>query len=173
LDARKRASSNSRVKTDSIPRACALAAVALSVALVVALAVTLPVTSATNIAASGSANGGMSRAGFAALMLALCAGLPLALLFGLSELRASPRPSVPARGRYTAPRAKSAPAIGPWSTVACTACVSAFMDFVAWRVWLANQPQPTSLSVPDLVSGAAVFVAFMAAWGVSVAANRH
>ena len=152
---------------------CALAVIATGGALAVGLAATLPAELATHFAGSGGVDGRMSRVGFAATMLILCFGLPLALLFGLSALRAPPRPSTPASGQYSVYRAKSASAIDPWAAASFASAFSAFMDFVAWRVWCANRSDPPALSAGGLAPAVVVFVCFIAAWAVAVSARRR
>lgn len=160
--------SNGRVRSDRLPKACAVAVIAIGTALCAVLVATLPREVATHFSGFGAADGRMSRAGFAAGMLALSAGLPLASLFGLLALRSPATPAFPARGGYSAPRVKGAPAVGPWAACAFAAGLSIFMDFVAWSVWEANRAAPPSMPSASLGPGVAVFVAFVAAWAVAV-----
>jgi hypothetical protein len=96
------------------------------------------------------------------------------MLLLLSRLRDSSPPSVPPSGRWSAPGNGARPSISPDAAAAFAADLSAFMDFLAWRVAAANQmPSGARLSMPAFWIGGLVFLAFLVAWSVSLIAARR
>jgi hypothetical protein len=157
-----------------MPRIVALLFLAISVVMVVWLGRDLPDNVASHFGGTGTPDGFMSRAGFVGTMIVMAGGLPLTMLLLLSRLRDSSPPSVPPSGRWSAPGNGARPSISPDAAAAFAADLSAFMDFLAWRVAAANQmPSGARLSMPAFWIGGLVFLAFLVAWSVSLIAARR
>lgn len=160
-------------RRDRIPRAAALAAIAVGAAFVCWVGSALPDPVASHFSSSGAADGRMSRPAFVALMLALGSAMPAAMLFWLRSLRAPARPAVPVIGGWSAPMGSGGRVVGPWAAASFAVGLAAFMDFVAWLACRANAAAAPSLPPSDVMPGVLTFVAFVAAWGVAVSLRRR
>ena len=157
-----------------MPRIVALLFLAVSVVTVVWLSRDLPDNVASHFSGTGTPDGFMSRAGFVGTMIVMAGALPLAMLLLLPRLRDSSPPSVSASGKWSAPGNGARPSISPASAAAFATGLSAFMDFLAWRVATANQmPSGARLSMPAFWIGGLVFLAFLVAWSVSLIAAQR
>ncbi len=155
-------------------RIAAFVLLAASACFVLWLGHGLPADVASHFDGAGRPDGSMSRTGFVATMIVMAVAPPPAMLLLLPRLRDTSRPNVPAAGRWSAPASGSQPAIGAGAAAAFAAGLSVFMDFAAWRVAAANAgPSAAALSMPAMWVGAAVFLAFVAAWSVWLVSRRR
>jgi hypothetical protein len=148
-----------------MPKIAATLFLTLSAAFVLWLCARLPGSVASHIDATGMPSCSMSRSVFGATMFGLAVLIPIALMLALPKLRDSSRPTVPTAGRWSVPASGSRHAITSGHAAAFAVSLSAFMDFVAWQVAVANQACGSpSLATAPLWAGIAFFSAFLAVW---------
>ncbi len=137
---------------------------ALSAAFVLWIGAGMPEWVASHFGPPGEPDGHISRGSFVTTMAAMAAGLPLAAWFLLRARPAGP-PKIPAAGLWRAPAASSRRAVGDARAAALCVALGALLDFVAWRVGVANQqPGADHLSNAPMWAGLAAFLVFVAAW---------
>lgn len=137
---------------------------ALSAAFVLWIGAGMPEWVASHFGPPGDPDGHMSRASFVPAMAAMAAGLPLAAWF-LLRVQPAGRPKIPVAGPWRPPAVAPRRAVSDARAAALCIALGALLDFVTWRVSVANQqPGANHLSNAPVWAGLAAFLVFVAAW---------
>jgi len=127
----------------------------------------LPSVVASHFVAGGAANGFMPREIYVALMLALAAGMPLAIALLASAVLAIPQRllSLPDRDYWLAPeRGDAARAFLFWHGVLLGVQLAAFLCFVHWLVVRANLQHPPRFPEALFFPGLTGFAVLLVVW---------